>query len=211
MRLMRFRPSPAIAIATLALVVAGAGVGTAASGLISGSQIKAGTITGKQIKAGTITGKQIKNHSVGLNKLSGKLPAGPRGPKGVAGATGSTGPAGPITGTLPTGVTLKGWFNLDTVAAGSGQFNGGSISFGLSLAATPTATIIPVGGSPTAECPGSFAAPSATHGNLCLYESTIANSSGFATIGTNAVGTELFIHSAAAGRFYVDGTWAVTG
>jgi hypothetical protein len=198
MRLMRFRPSPATAIATLALVVAGAGVGTAASGLISGSHIK----------PGTITGKQIKNHSITLNKLSGKLPAGPRGLQGVAG---STGPAGPITGALPTGVTLKGWFNLDTVAAASNEFNGGSISFGLSLAATPTVTIIPVSGSPTAGCPGSLAAPTAAHGNLCLYESSIQNSAGFATVGTNAVGTELFILSAAAGRFFVDGTWAVTG
>jgi hypothetical protein len=189
MRLTRYRPSPATAIATLALVVAGAGVGTAASGLISGSQIK----------PGTITGKQIKNHSIGLNKLSGKLPAGPRGP------------AGPITGALPAGVTLKGWFNLDTVAAAPAQFNGGSISFGLSVAAAPIVTIIPVGGPATGLCPGSVAAPTAARGYLCLYESSTQNNAGFAAVGTNAVGTELFIHSTAAGRFFVDGTWAVTG
>jgi hypothetical protein len=84
MRFMNFRPSPATVIATAALVVAGAGVGTAASGLISGSRIK----------PGTITGKQIKNHSVGLNKLSGSLPAA----------------AFPTT--LPHGKTIRGSFDI---------------------------------------------------------------------------------------------------
>jgi len=195
MRLTRLRPSPATAIATLALVVAGAGVGTAASGLISGSKIK----------PGTITGKQIKNHSIGLNKLSGKLPAGPRGPAG------SRGPAGPITGALPAGVTLRGWFNLDAVAAAPGQVTGGSISFGLSLSTPPIVTIIPVLGPATALCPGSLTAPKAARGYLCLYESSIHNTAGIGTAGTAAFGTELYIDATAAGRFYVDGTWAVTG
>jgi hypothetical protein len=188
MRLTRYRPSPATAIATLALVVAGAGVGTAASGLISGSKIK----------PGTITGRQIKNHSIGLNKLNGNLPAGPRGP------------AGPITGALPAGVTLRGWFDLDAVAAAPGQVTGGSISFGLSLSTPPIVTIVPVFGPATTLCPGSVSAPKAARGYLCLYESSIHNTPDINHI-TAAFGTELFIDATAAGRFYVDGTWAVTG
>ena len=121
MRLMHFRPSPATVVATLALVVAGAGVGTAASGLVSGSQIK----------PGTITGKQIKNHSITLNKLTGKLPAGATGHVGAQGPQGVQGVAGPggsslglvesvdapgTTGTSGSEITLA---TLHSIPAGS--------------------------------------------------------------------------------------------
>jgi hypothetical protein len=54
------RASPALAVASLALLVALSGTGIAATGLI----------TGKQIKNGTITGIDIRNGSLGLGDLS---------------------------------------------------------------------------------------------------------------------------------------------
>jgi hypothetical protein len=145
---------------------------------------------------------------------------GLRGAQGTQGIQGPQGPAGPLTTTLPRGQTLRGWFNFDTVAANAGDINGGNISFGFSLASAPAVQIIPVGGPSTAQCPGSVASPSAASGNLCLYESTLFNVSMVNTCGASACtgtnssdpfGAEVFVHATAAGRFYVDGTWAVTG
>ena len=82
MRMSSLRPSPSMAVATVALVVAASGVGAAATRYL---------ISGSQIKPGTITGRQIKNHSIGLNKLSGRLPAGPRGLQGIQGLKGDPG------------------------------------------------------------------------------------------------------------------------
>ncbi len=56
----RRRPSPALAIASLALLVALSGTGIAATGLI----------TGAQIKNGSITGLDIRNGSLGLGDLN---------------------------------------------------------------------------------------------------------------------------------------------
>ena len=143
---------------------------------------------------------------------------GKNGTNGVTGVTGVTGQAGPLTTSLPAGQTLRGWFNLDTVAAGANQLNGGSISFGFNLASAPTVQIVPVGGPTTAQCGGSVAAPSAAPGYLCLYESSlqnvtslaVCNSAGTCGPSANSFGGELFVDSTAAGRFFADGAWAVT-
>jgi hypothetical protein len=72
-------------------------------------------------------------------------------------------------------------------------------------------------GPTTAQCPGNVGAPSAAPGYLCVYESGISNLGIFAICnssgkcpGADPFGAEVFAHSTAAGRFFVDGTWAVT-
>jgi hypothetical protein len=143
---------------------------------------------------------------------------GKNGTNGATGVTGVTGQAGPLTTSLPAGQTLRGWFNLDTVAAAASQINGGSISFGFNLASAPTVQLVPVGGPTTAQCGGSVAAPSAAPGYLCLYESSLTNVASLAvcnSVGTcgpsaDSFGGELFANSTAAGRFFADGAWAVT-
>lgn len=148
------------------------------------------------------------------------------GPQGAQGPQGVQGPAGPLTTALPSGQTLRGWFNLDTVATSgnAGQFNGGTISFGSQLPAAPTVQILPVGGRPTAQCPGTVANPAAAPGYFCLYQSSQSNVSSFAVCGSasppgcptttptaDPFGAEIFVHSTGGNnRFYTDGTWAVT-
>jgi hypothetical protein len=144
---------------------------------------------------------------------------GPVGPKGAPGAAGSQGPAGPTTATLPSGQTLRGWFNFDTVAGAADQINGGNISFALHLANAPTVQVIPASGPTTTQCAGSVASPTAAPGFLCVYENPSSNVSGFflcsaatcsSTPTSDPFGSEIFVHATAAGRFFVDGTWAVT-
>jgi hypothetical protein len=105
---------PATLIAMLALFVAVGGTATAASGLISGKQIKNRSIAGKKLKKGAVTGKQIKKRTITKNKLNKKLvkafskkggPAGPAGPTGPTGAAGTPGTAGAVGPTGPKGAT----------------------------------------------------------------------------------------------------------
>ena len=211
----RKRLSYASVVATLALVLA-VGGGTAWATnyiIISTHQIKPSVLK----KLHGANGKNGKNGTNGTNGTNGA--AGATGPAGAAGAQGTQGPAGPLTTTLPNGQTLRGWFNFDTVAASAGQINGGSITFGFSLATAPAVRIIPVGGATTAQCAGSVAEPSAAAGYLCIYESTIGNVASVDLCSSSACsgspsadpfGAEVFVHATSTGRFYLDGTWALT-
>ena len=157
----------------------------------------------------------------GKQGLQGKQGVqGKQGKQGKPGVRGPIGPAGPLTTTLPHGQTLRGVLNIDTVAADANQAEGSSISFALQTASAPTVQVVPVGGPTTAACGGSVAHPAAAAGFMCVYESHLTNvasvdicsSAGCtATPGANQFGAEVSVHSAAAGRFALDGTWAVTG
>jgi hypothetical protein len=230
--MMRHRPSATMIVAFAALFVALGGVGYAASGLISGPSgvihscyqktkgnlriVKAGKpcLKSERALAFNQQGPQGKQGLQGRQGLQGQQ--GLQGLQGLQGQQGATGPVGPLATTLPSGQTLRGWFNLDTVASGTNQINGSAIAFGFTLATAPAAQIIPAGGPTTAQCAGSVTAPSAAGGYLCLYESGTSNVSSFAVCNSvncpaaAAFGAELFAHSTGTGRFFVDGTWAVT-
>ena len=175
-----------------------------------------------------ITGRQVKDGTIGARDLSKSLRkqvkrVGAPGPQGLQGPKGDP---GPLTTTLPVGQTLRGVFNLDAQASAAGQAMGQSLSFGLSLRTAPTLVIRPVGAAANPQCPGSVGDPQATSGVLCVYLSTASNlqpnppsfPDGLRFLDfpnsnptANSFGAEMFIFSAAAGRFFADGTWAVTG
>jgi len=86
-------------------------------------------------------------------------------------------PPAPAPGS-PRLITLKGEYSVIYNAAASGDRGSSAISFGRLLAAAPNAAlanIIPKTGPPTANCPGTFSAPAAAPGVLCLYERSHVN------------------------------------
>jgi hypothetical protein len=124
----------------------------------------------------------------------------------------ATGLAGP----LASGQTLIGY--VDSAGnVGAGQIAPEtSISFQIPLAAAPALHIIPVGGPSTGACPGTAATPSAAKGNLCIYESQIVGTTGFALSGgLNPGGVTRFgvfglLGASGSGDYIARGTWAVT-
>jgi hypothetical protein len=95
-----------------------------------------------------------------------------------------------------------------------------SISFPIALATAPSTHFVLQGTVAPVQCPGTAGAPSATTGNLCIYEASFGNTNGAPTIydprtglggpaGTLGAGLELFAGSS-TGVFFSDGTWAVT-
>ncbi len=136
---------------------------------------------------------------------------------GAVGPKGDQGDPGPFPATLPSGKTLTGLYRADTyVNNGSGEssvFISPGIGFTYPLAAAPTPNVVPIGGPPTAACPGSAANPQATPGNLCLYAAQggtptcvyepVAN-----TCGTvSRFGFSVYMSTVPSGS---EGTWAVT-
>jgi len=127
-----------------------------------------------------------------------------------------------LGGPLPTGKTLRGMYIINYQAAGASSVGSAFISFPIPLASAPTVNFIAAGGAATVPCAGSATNPTATAGNLCVYETRAANytpgafspcfsDSAFIACGlADKRGFNLEIFSIAAGMTYTSAVWAVT-
>jgi hypothetical protein len=163
---------------------------------------------------------------------------GSQGPEGKAGAPGANGKEGePWTagGTLPSGKTLKGEWNISGTATEANALMAGSVSFALPLEEAPVKHYIRVEEAPPAGCTGSAEDPGAAKGNLCVFaaqeENTlhafpggfpplpaicaleapagcIANAGKETTASPLGFGVETLAEG--AGDVFANGSWAVT-
>jgi hypothetical protein len=241
------RPSPALVISLIALFVALGGTGYAALSLPKNSvgtkQLKKNAVTGSKIKKNAVTSSKVKDHSltgadINLGALGTVPNASNAGHANVAdsatnaghanvadsatnaghattadSAANATGLAGP----LASGQTLIGY--VDSAGhVGAGEIAPEtSISFQIPLAAAPAFHIIPVGGPSTGACPGTANNPSAAPGNLCIYESTLVNTTGFSlpdglnpVSGPTRFGLPGLLGASTSGDYIARGAWAVT-
>jgi hypothetical protein len=166
--------------------------------------------------------------------------AGEQGPQGTAGPKGTTGPEGVCSTSschLPTGVTETGEWTISQFV-NTGATEGGeeiakaSISFTVPLASNLVAGkvhLIKLGegeGEPTPaaaitskECEGTYKAPKAASGNLCVFAKDLPKyvefvapiSTAEGTEGADRSGAQLSFFLESKGEFIADGTWAVTG
>jgi hypothetical protein len=112
---------------------------------------------------------------------------------------------------------IRGSWAMGTTAAVDGSSVLADISFGWTLPTAPTAHFIPAGGVVPAGCSGTPAAPNASPGNLCVFESIGAaafSSAGVCSTGNVCPGADrsgaiLFGYSAGTGLKQAAGTWAV--
>jgi hypothetical protein len=205
-----------VMVTVLALIVLGGGTAYAAS------QLGKGSVGTRQLRKEAVTPAK-------LSKASKAALTGPAGPRGATGATGPTGPGGTqglrgekgekgdkgdpgssalLSTELKRDVTLRGRINVDQQATVKEQIAGASISFGFSLAATPT--VEKLGETPSSNCPGNFGEPRAAPGYLCFYRRTESNV-GFIGVDASPFGADLTVRSTLAGRFFYEASWAVTG
>jgi hypothetical protein len=194
LRRIRRLPSPALVIAAIALALS-IGGGTFAIAALSHHDKKIVKKISKKV-----ANKQIKKKAPTLSV------------KHATSTSNATGLAGP----LASGQTLIGYVNT-TGHTDPGQItNEASISFPIPLAAAPAVHFIPVGGPPTPACPGTDANPSATGGNLCIYESRIVGATGMALPGgANPVTPTRFgipglLATGTSGDYIARAAWAVT-
>ncbi|MBS2936762.1 hypothetical protein KDN32_03280 [Nocardioides sp. J2M5] len=118
---------------------------------------------------------------------------------------------------LPKQALIRGQYAAIGTAAAANDWVGDNITFGVTLSAAPTPHYLAVGAAPTADCPGTAAAPNAAPGQLCFYERQDINAASRfvfdAASGTNGAaspyGASMYVSAAAAGDTFVYGSWAV--
>ena len=192
-------PSPALVISVIALILAVGGGSFALA------------ISDK--KSDKKIAKKVANRQI--TKRAPKLSVNHANTANAAGsAANATGLAGP----LASGQTLIGYVDL-AGHVGAGEIAPEtSISFQIPLATAPALHIVPVGGPPTAACPGTAASPSAVGGNLCIYETNLVGTTGFGlpdglnpVSGPTRFGLPGLLAAGSNGNdFIARGAWAVT-
>jgi hypothetical protein len=112
---------------------------------------------------------------------------------------------------LASGKTETGFLHAIAPEGSGAAFLGAQISYPFPLAAAPSTHVITSG--TTAQCPGSFANPTATSGNLCVYQDVLAGNTGNLGLETNTkYGIGVFMQTVAGSSFALfQASWAVTG
>lgn len=158
-----------------------------------------------------------------LKKLHGATGApgapGTPGKAGENGKEGPQGPAGPFPATLPSGKTLTGEYSVagfDPEGAKEAADAFSSVSFAYPLPAPAPIHFVRAGEHGPAACPGTYKAPTAQPGNICLYEYEGANVLSFfywdQSTGTSngRIGFNVSAIANGTGNFFTEGTWAAT-
>jgi hypothetical protein len=228
----RRRPSLGTVLGGAALFVALGGTSYAAATLpaksVGAPQLRTSAVTSTKIKANAVTSSKVRDGSLLVKDFkAGQLtgagagapgPKGDTGAKGDAGAKGETGargekgdtgPAGPLLDALPSGRSTTGrWAVSGHKTAGGDYLSEGALSFPLPLAAAPVVEVITT--TPTAGCPGTYAAPAAAPGTLCFYADFKTGGTGLTTDASKH-GATYFVSGVATGANYEwTGSWAVT-
>jgi Collagen triple helix repeat (20 copies) len=201
------RPTPALAISVVSLFVALGGVGYAAA-TIGSAQIKNNSIKSIDVHNGTIVSKDINAST--RKALKGQK--GATGPKGATGATGATGAKGTTGATglpgtpgtsvfanaIPSGTTITGGFGGRYIAPQLALNNSYLVATSFPVRAPVPLSDTDVNAAPNAAaddpdtaCTGTFDAPTAPAGKVCLYISNAANAkvAGFRLTNPGGAGT----------------------
>jgi hypothetical protein len=183
-----------------------------AANSVIASTIKNSVITTNKLNNEAVTAAKLGKEAVATAKLDNEAVTSAKLGKGSVTAAKLGSDVGPLLGTLKSGQTLQGMFNLgdeggDTVQTGQ--------TFQFLLANTPTANVIDPATATTAACPGLGAngqTPAAAAGQLCIYVTSKSNLGSLLTpsAASTRLGFGLEATASGAGAFSATGQWAVT-
>jgi hypothetical protein len=174
-----------------------------------------GAVTSAKLAPNAVTNAAIANGVINASNLSSNAVTTPKITNGAVTLTKLGNEVAPLLGTLRSGQSLRGMFNLGTDASGSTDFVSDGVSFFFPLSETPTMNpVLTLGGS-TANCPGVVGGnqqtPTAEPGNLCVYVSAQSGESGALEIeNPSRLGFGLRANAKGAGAYNITGYWAVT-
>lgn len=139
-----------------------------------------GAITSAKIGAGAVIAASIKNGVVTTNKLANEAVTAAKLGKGAVTPAKLSDDFGPVLGTLKSGQTLRGVFDLGGggTATAAGDLAHSAVSFQFPLLGAPSVTVLQKGQtSPSCSGLGTGAAqtPQAAAGNLCVYVTESSN------------------------------------
>lgn len=179
--------------------------GNLGNGIISTNKLADAAVIAAKIKNGSVTTNKLNNEAVTTAKLAKEsVTLGKLGPE-----------VAPLLGTLKSGQTLRGVFDLGSTGA-EGDTTHAAVSFQFPLLNAPTVTVLKAGET-TANCGGlgggNSQTPQATGGNLCVYITAGENldeATPLAAENNTRLGFGLVAKAKEAGAYYAYGQWAVT-
>lgn len=181
--------------------------GNLGKGIISTEKLGEGAVIAAKIKNGVVTTNKLTNEAVTTAKLGKEsVTLGKLGPE-----------VAPLLGTLKSGQTLRGVFDLGSNGV-AGETTRGAVNFQFPLLNAPTVTVLKPGET-TANCAGlgggNSQTPQATGGNLCVYITKEVNLEGAPPLeveNNTRLGFGLVAKAKEAGpaEYYASGQWAVT-
>lgn len=190
-------------------------VGKLGPGAVTPGNLGNGAVTTDKIAAAAVIAASIKNGVITTNKLGNEVVTSAKLGKGSVTAAKLGADVAPLLGTLRTGQTLRGSFDL----GGEEQLTRGGISFQFPLVnppAAPEANILKESEKTTA-CPGlaggNKQTPEAAAGQLCVYVTATKGTTpvlSFDETGVNRLGFGLKASFGASTDNQIQGFWAVT-
>ena len=202
-----------LAAPALVLTIA-AGAGAAAKTLINGSQIENDSITGAKIHDRSLhfvdlsaSGEQMIRQgwrlAVGKDKVTETM-------LDPALASKIDAPTPSFLDALPKGKTLAGVIEERDRATADNDTLWSGITYRLPVSGTVTPHVLQVD-QKTTECGGTYAAPTATAGNLCIYLGTgSGNGGGYLVTPVGGLGFRFAWNADHAGQSSIDATYALT-
>jgi hypothetical protein len=202
--------------------------GNLGDGIITTAKISDSAVIASKLKNGVVTTNKLNNDAVTTNKLNngavtsaklddGAVNAGKLGDGAVTMAKLAPNLAAQLQTNAAAGATLRGTFDIGSVAASAGDTTRDAISFQYPVPA-PVAlsvTVVAPGEPPSAICPGVSSEigdnPQATRGTLCVYLLKAVNLAGNPQLeaeGISRYGTGLVAKAKDPGEFYGYGVWA---
>lgn len=191
--------------------------GNLGNGIISTPKLSDGAVIASKIKNSVVTTNKLNNGAVTSVKLDdGAVNANKLGDGSVTLAKLAANVASQLQSKAASGTTLRGTFDIGSVAATAGDTTRGAISLQYPVP-TPTAlsvSVVAPGEAPSAICPGVGADgdnPQSTRATLCIYLTKAVNLDGNPLLeaeNVNRYGTGLIAKAKEPGAFYGYGVWA---
>ncbi len=174
-----------------------------------------GAVTSAKLATNAVTSGAIASGAIGAGKLGSNAVTTPKIANNAVTLAKLGNEVAPLLGTLRSGQTLRGVFNLGTKASGPGDFVSDGVSFFFPLSSTPTVNPVLAADSSTANCPGvaggNQQTPNASLGNLCIYVSAQSGEAGsLETENPSRLGFGLRANAKGGGAYNTTGFWAVT-
>jgi hypothetical protein len=182
-----------------------------AKGSVIAETIKNSVVTTNKLNSEAVTAPKLGKEAVTTAKLDNEAVTSAKLGKGSVTTAKLSDEVGPLLGTLKSGQTLRGVFDM---GAESKEVRGGANSFQFPLLSAPSVNILKVGQTTTA-CPGlggGETTPQAAPGQLCIYpivEPGDLTSLTIDIVNRLGFGLAAFFPAADEGN-EVSGLWAVT-
>lgn len=180
--------------------------GNLGNGIISTEKLGEASVIASKIRNGSVTTNKLNNEAVTAAKLAKEsVTLGKLGPE-----------VGPLLGTLKSGQTLRGTFDVGSTAATAGDTARDAVSLQFPLLNAPTVNVLKAGeanGNCSGLGGGNNQTPQATGGNLCVYVTTSENldeATPLTAENNTRLGFGLVAKAKEAGAYYAYGLWAVT-